>query len=305
MTEERAVLARTDGTGPAIDVGVVIAASPDAALESLHAFAEQLVEDAARVLGQATRAHWFFHHEDPFRLSSDEVRLAADFLDEASLRVVHGPYDLVLVVTDVGLMSRDHRVEAGLASEISQIAVLSTRKLLITPRGRPVRTLGSAEVRWNAAALALHLPGHLLGLTHHRRPGSVMSPFRFEEDRHSLPAFDEHCRRCLQRRIGRLPERETTGDGVLRSLAFHVASAFRNPREVLLPLWRSRAPLLPLSLPSLATAAVAPTFILLFTTEIWDVGLHMQNREAWVFGVLSILGATSSGSPRSSAPSEC
>jgi hypothetical protein len=206
--------------------------------------------------------------------------------------MVQGPYDLVLVVTDVGLMSRARQVEAGLPSEISQVAVISTRKLLVAPRGKPVRTLDSPEVRWNAATLALHLLGHLLGLRHHRRPGSVMSPFRFEEDRRSLPSFDAHCRECLRRRVAQLPERELSGGGALRSAAFHLSSALHNPREVLLPLWRSRAPLLPLSLPSLATAAVAPTFILLFTAEIWDVGLHMQDREAWVFGVLSILGAT-------------
>ena len=45
---------------------------------------------------------------------------------------------------------------------------------------------------------------------------------------------------------------------MLHGAPFHLGSAAYHPRDVLAPVLRNRAPLLPLALPGLATAAVAP-----------------------------------------------
>jgi predicted Zn-dependent protease len=272
-----------------INVGVLIARTPSVDLERMEEFARRVVRDTQPELEDATGARWAFHLEDPIRIADDESRRPSDFLDEASLRMVEGPYDLVLVITDVGVVSRRHQVVAGLASAVSHVAVVSTRKLLIAPRGKPVRALDSEAVRWNAAALALHLIGHLLGLEHGE---GAMAPFRFEEGRREAPRFGAGQRRRLQRRAAGLPEREHVGGGFFSTFGFHLTSAFRHPGQVFTPLVRNRAPLLPLSLPSLVTAAVAPTFILVFTAEIWDVGLNMPERVIWIFAALSILVST-------------
>lgn len=81
-------------------------------------------------------------------------------------------------------------------------------------------------------------------------------------------------------------------EAALAVLRFHLTSAARNPGQVLRAVWRSRAPLLPLSLPGLATAAVAPALILVFTAEIWDVGLHMADAVATSFAAAAVLAAT-------------
>jgi hypothetical protein len=80
--------------------------------------------------------------------------------------------------------------------------------------------------------------------------------------------------------------------GHLQRFAFHVRAALSHPRQVLLPLARNRAPLLPLSLPKLATAAVTPTLVLVFSAETWDVGVHMTSGVAGGFALLSVLAAT-------------
>jgi hypothetical protein len=53
----------------------------------------------------------------------------------------------------------------------------------------------------------------------------------------------------------------------------------------------SRAPLLPLSLPKLSTAALAPTLVIVFSAESWDVGFHMGNVTAALFAVVSVFTA--------------
>lgn len=274
-----------------VNVGILISHSPNASLADLEDFSGHLIRDINEQLIEATGVSWKFHIVEPTRLGDDSPRGPSNFLDEASLRMVEGPFDIVVVVTDVALYSRKRAVVAGLASPVSRIIVISTRKFLVTPREKPMRTLEAASVRWNAATLLLQLIGHLLGLNHNPKTGFVMSEFFFKEERRDIPPFETTERRQLKYLVRDAPEPELVGDGAFRALLFHLTSAVRNLGLIGAALWRNRAPLLPLNLPSLATAAVAPTFILIFTAEIWDVGLGMTTISTTVFCVLSIIAA--------------
>lgn len=276
---------------PVIDVGIMVAHSRHADRETLADFGRLMVEDGAEDLESASGLPWSFRDTEPVRLADGDPRRPSDFLDEASVRMVEGPYDVLLVVTDAPLVSRYERLVSGLASPVSRIVVVSTHKLLITPRDQPVRSLDSPSVRWNAAALWLHLIGHVLGLNH-GESGTVMEPFRFDADRRHLPSFTDESRERLRRRAANVPERETISRGPFRRLLFHLWSVARNPVSVFDPLVRNRAPLLPLSLPKLSTAAVAPTLVLVFSAETWDVGVHLTNADAAGFALASILAAT-------------
>lgn len=275
--------------GPTIEAGILVSHSPSADGDRLGQFARDLTETINGELRQATDVAWTFHFTERTRLSDDDARRPSDFLDEASLQMVEGPYDLVLVVTDVGLVSSRRSIVGGLASPASRVAVLSTRKLLLSPRGQAVRSLEDKAVRQNAATLLLHLIGHLLGL-HHTMGDGVMAPFTFEEDRQSTQ-YSTRARSALRQAASHFPEPVQEG-GILRRFLFHITSAVRDPLHILQFLWQNRAPFLALSLPRLATAAVAPTFILVFTAETWDVGVNMTNGSVAMFGVLSVLAAT-------------
>lgn len=285
--------ARGPRPDPEMNVGVLIAVGGFSPLADLQTFARGLADEVQPLLQRDTPLRWHFHFTEPSALGSDASRRPSDFLDSASLRMAEGPFDMVLVITDVPLNSRANRLEAGLASPTTRTAVLSTRKLTAASRDNALRALDAPAVRRNGAALLLHLLGHLLALPHRRQQsGSVMSPFRFDPDRHRPPAFSDTDLNTLRRHAETLPERELHGGNVFERLLFHLLMAARRPRALLMPLLRNRAILLPLSLPSLATAAVAPTLLLIFTAEIWDVGLGMSNRTVTLYAVLSIVAAT-------------
>lgn len=258
--------------------------------EPLRLFVRRLTDDAAAALEAATGVHWTFYPVTPDQLQDDAPRRPGDFLQEASLRMIEGPYDLVVVVTDAAVSSRANQVVAGLASRMARVVVISTRKLLAAPRGQPRRALEDDAVRWNAATLLVHLAGHLMGLRHHGG-GGVMEPFWFDEARTSVPPFRERPEQ-LHARAHHLLEREHHGGGVVSRLGFHLASAARHPALIAGTLLRNRALLLPLRLPTLATAAVAPSFVLLFTAEIWDAGLNLRNPVAAGFAAAAVLSTT-------------
>ncbi|WP_436911122.1 hypothetical protein [Halosimplex marinum] len=278
------------GDGPTVDVGVLPATASRVDPERLVAFTGQLAADAVDELAAATGATWRFYDEEPEPLSDPEPRRPSEFLDEAALRMVEGPYDLVVVVTDAPLLARDRSRVAGLASPLSRVAVVSTRRLRTSGRDRPRRPLDDPAVRYNGATVLLHQVGHLLGAGHDA-DGGVMAPYEFDPGRRSVPSFDADLRRRLERVATTVPEAEVASRSVADLVRFHLASAARNPRKLLGALATSRAPLLPLFLPKLSTAAVAPTLILVFSAETWDVGLNLGNGTAALFAVVSVLAA--------------
>lgn len=277
----------TEG-GPQIDIGVLVAHSPGGDIAALRSFAEQMAQDAAEELIAVTDAAWQVYRAEPDPLPDRTSRRPSEFLDEAAHHMVKRPYDLVVVVTDVALTSRGEKAVEGLASPLSRVVVISTRRLLRPPGRRPIRSLSAESVRWNAATLLVHLLGHVFGAQH---GDGVMEPFSFNPSRQRIPPFHADIEKHLRRSTTSIPEEEASR-GVIRSLAFHSLSLLRNPTTVLSTLLHSRAPLIPLSLPRLSTAAVTPTLILVFSAEAWDVGLNLSNAIAALFATASIVVAS-------------
>jgi len=325
----------------AVDVGVLVAHSPAADRAVLRSFARLVAGDGVTKLAAATDVSWTAHLVEPRPLSDVEPRRPSDFLDDAAHRMVDGPFDMVVVVTDVPLRSRTERRVPGLASPVSRIAVLSThsfrtlareaapvadgqgaagasarqdgKRLDAEPQGaegpaadraapdslpgerleaerlEERRVLETPAVRWNVATLFVHLIGHLLGAPHD--PGGVMAPFALEPGRRSIPAFDADVKRRLERIAAGVPEAEVASSGPLGLAWFHVLSLARNPDQVAAAVRESRAPLLSLSLPRLATAALTPTLILVFSAEAWDVGFHLGVPTTVLFASVSVLAA--------------
>ncbi|CAM3483626.1 hypothetical protein AEQU2_02592 [Aequorivita lipolytica] len=278
---------------PEMNIGILIEYSQKDLKDELKQFARQLITDVKVPLEQASGIPWTFDITDPSQLPTDKTHRPSDFLDDTSLRMVEGPYDLMLVITDVALATVKNRVDAGFLSSVARIAMISTRKLVTTGRKQPMLSLMDESVRYNAATLFLHLVGEILGLDSTNKGRSkIMSTYVFMADRKSVPTFTQAEIEQLKKENTQLPERELRGGSGLESLIFHLLMAFRHPKQLLKPLLRNRAILLPLSLPKLVTAAVAPSFILLFTAEIWDVGMNMPNSVAIMFAIMSIMGAS-------------
>ncbi|MFC7230970.1 hypothetical protein ACFQMM_05210 [Saliphagus sp. GCM10025308] len=287
------VAAECEGsTGLQVDVGVLVAHAPGTDPGRLQSFATQAAEDTVDELASVTDVTWRFYLEDAVPLADHDKRRPSEFLDRATHQMVEGPYDLILVVTDVPLVSSKERFVPGLASPLSRIAVVSTNNLRSAPRNEPRRSLEDDAVRWNTATLVVHLVGHMLGARHRDADGGVMEPFQFDPDRRAVPPFDADVERYLHRIAAELPAAEARPRGPIARLVFHAASAVRNPGRILQALGNSRAPLLPLSLPKLSTAALTPTLVIVFSAESWDVGFHMTNVTAALFAAVSIFTAT-------------
>lgn len=269
-----------------VEVGVMIAPSPQGA--GLEEFVAQLLADAAEPLQEASGRQWRFQRGERVELETDDNRRGADFVGDASLRLAEGSFDLMVVVTDAPLMSANDRLVSGVASPLTRICVLSTRQLRKPGRG-PDLPLDSPQVRWNAATLLLNLIGRVLGARPDANEGA-MARFVVDPNRARPEPF------IPPQEIRSLADRFTEGEyrvsGPLSSLWAHLRSILHDPPLLVHALVRNRAPLLPLRLPGLAAAALAPVFLLVFTAEFWDAGLGMSNTTAALYALVSICAAT-------------
>ncbi|TXD68285.1 hypothetical protein [Aequorivita lipolytica] len=150
---------------PEMNIGILIEYSKKELKDELKLFAEQLISDVKSPLQDATGIPWSFDITDPSQLATDKARRPSDFLDDTSLRMAEGPYDMMLVITDVALATVRNRVDAGFISTVARIAMISTRKLVTTGRKQPMLSLNDESVRYNAATLLLHLVGEIVGLS--------------------------------------------------------------------------------------------------------------------------------------------
>src|SRR5690606_6855092 len=102
----------------------------------------------------------------------------------------------------------------------------------------------------------------------------------------------ERERENLSKRAASFPERELWGGNALEGFIFHLLMAIRHPWEIFRTIIQNSSLLLSLSLPGLGTAAVASSFLLVFTAEMWDVGLNMGNGRMIGYAIISIIGAS-------------
>ncbi|HET8838643.1 MAG TPA: hypothetical protein VFM82_06565 [Flavobacteriaceae bacterium] len=274
-----------------INIGVFTTNGKGGNAEILASFTQEIITRVQDKLN-AISPNWFFDFTDSEQLESDNAREPSDFLDSASLRMAEGPYDLLIVVTDVPLKSRKNILQAGLYSKVARIIVISTRKLTTTGKKQSPLHLDQEIVKQNGEALLLHLIGHVFGLKHnHKEHDSVMSIIDFPSI--DFPTgFSQTEKRELQKNVPKGNEKILRKGNILQNFGFHLLMILQNPINFFEPIFRNKAFFLPLRLPGLATAAVAPGLLLVFTAEIWDVGFGMTNSTAIYFAVISIICAS-------------
>ncbi len=285
-----ATAATAEGTPAQVPLkaGLLVVHLPESDPAPLMKLAQAVAKHGEAELSRATGRPWTVAVPLPRALDEGGVHREGDFLSKGMTTMAQGLLDVVVVLTDSAVSARDKAIVHGSHSRTARVAVMSVRRLLEGEDGDAVRGLEDAGVEANAKALFLHLMGHMTGLVHQWEQGDVMAPFRFTPGRGEARFSDRQAKR-LKRKARKVPDQKVAAAGLLMSSVFHVISALRNLGEVVVPTLRARAFLLPLQMPTMATAALIPTIVLVFTAEIWDVAFHMPDRTAYAFAMAVVV----------------
>ncbi len=177
---------------------------------------------------------------------------------------LHRRLDLVLVFVPNELTPRNRIYVAGVPSSILEVAVLSSARFMDDPD--PARHL---------AGLALHLLGHLLGLSHEE--AGIMR-CTDEAELMEPEAYSQEARTQVLARLRRIADRRLEEQGLARlgRLRFWWRTWLADPLGILKDIFAYAPWRMPLYL-GRYTAATAVTVTFLFlSAEAWELGARLD-----------------------------
>ena len=205
-----------------------------------------------------------------------------DFLEIGFAEKLERDLPFLLIVTEVDLASSSLAYTIALPSPLTNIAVISTRRLDPGFWGDETDPERTAK---RLARLMLHSFGHLVSLHHERDTANVMYPLEGVEDLDRMgrltPPQLEQIVRVLPHEANERSAREGKAGFVCRTL-------LRNAGAIARAVMRANPLRLLTRMPTMLAAALSVIIVLLFSAETWDVAHAVTIPQIVLFSVVSL-----------------
>ena len=208
-----------------------------------------------------------------------------DFLEIAMAEKLERDLPFLLIVTEVDLASSSLAYTLALPSQLTNVAVLSTRRLRPSFWGdKPDDQVAARRL----AALMLHAFGHLVGLEHHPAPDNVMYPLEHVEDLDAMAALSEPQLGQIARTLPR-EARERSARHRKTRFVLHVL--FTDAGSIARAVIRANPLRLLTCMPTMLATALSVIVVLLFSAETWDVATAVAMPQVVLFSVMCLASA--------------
>ena len=208
-----------------------------------------------------------------------------DFLEIGLAEKLERRLPFLLITTEVDLASSSLAYTLALPSQLTNVAVISTKRLSPAFWGDPDDPERAAR---RLAALMLHSFGHLVALEHHPDPTNAMFlPGEVEDlDRMEALTPAQHAR--MARTLPREANERWTRDG---KLAFALTTLVRDAPGIARAVVRANPFRLMTKMPTMIAAALSVIVVLIFSAETWDVATAVSVPQVAGFSAMCLGGA--------------
>lgn len=213
---------------------------------------------------------------------------ALDFLRLGLSEKIERDIDFLLIVTEVDLAASRLSFALALPSQLTNIAVLSTRRLEPTRPGGEDPLRASPE---RLAALMSYSFGRIVNLSRVQDPDNVMHDFRAVKELDRMATLTRRQRETVVRNMP-VEARERVSERGKGTVRFVLQALAINVRGVLAGIVRANPFRLVVELPTMATAAMSVLIFLFFTPDMWDVASTVELYQLTIFSLLAHIGAT-------------
>ncbi len=197
----------------------------------------------------------------------------------------------LLIVTGVDLTASTLSYVVALPSQLTNVAVLSTKRLNPAFWGDPddervcIRRL---------AALLLHTFGHLLNLRHHPSTANAMYDFRRVEDLDAMVEFTGEQRERVEQNLPHEAHNATSPEkpSLLLRWRLSLRWTFGNFPSLTAAVVRANPFRLVTRLPTLLTTGLSVIIVLFFSPEGWDVASTIGTPQLAGFAFAAVAAAT-------------
>ena len=205
-----------------------------------------------------------------------------DFLEIGLAEKLERDLPFLLIVTEVDLSSSSLAYTLALPSQLTNIAVLSTRRLDPEFWGDPPDRSVAAN---RLAALMLHSLGHLLDLDHELDPTNVMYALEGVEDLDSMVELSDRQLELIGRVLPREAREKSTRK---RRLRFVARTLITDAPAIGRAIVKANPFRLLSKMPTMLAAALSVIVVLLFSAETWDVATAVSVPQIILFSVMCL-----------------
>ncbi|WP_420453504.1 hypothetical protein [Ilumatobacter sp.] len=194
----------------------------------------------------------------------------------------------LLIVTEVDLSATSVSFALALPSQLTNVGVISTRRLDPSFWGGESRIDTTVE---RLAALMLHTFGHLLNLDHSPDPTNVMYDLAQVEELDLMAGVTPDQSAEIARQLPREARERVSERGASR-WAFVLRALRRNAGAIASAVRRANPARMVGRLPTMLAAALSIVIVLFFSPEMWDVASTVEFYQLLIFALAAIIGST-------------
>ena len=205
-----------------------------------------------------------------------------DFLEIGLAEKLERDLPFLLIVTEVDLSSSSLAYTLALPSRLTNVAILSTRRLDPSFWGEQADLEKTAQ---RLAALMLHSFGHLVALHHEPDPTNAMYPLEGVEDLDRMKGLNATQLERIARVLPREANERSTRDG---KLAFVCRTLLRDAAPIARAVVQANPFRLLRRMPTMLAAAFSVIVVLLFGAETWDVAYAVTVPQIALFSVICL-----------------
>ena len=218
-----------------------------------------------------------------------------DFLQIGLAEKLERRVHFLLIVTEVDLSASTLSYTLALPSQLTNVAVASTKRLDPAFWGDDTGDAEADEalaVR-RLATLLLHSFGHLLNLSHSAEPENAMHDFAGVDGLDRMRGFSEAQREAMRRALPReAHERTSRARGAWGHAGFVLQTLGRDWRSIAAAVARANPLRLVTQLPTMVTAALSVLIFLFFTPDMWDVASTVDLYQIVIFSAVAVVAST-------------
>lgn len=208
-----------------------------------------------------------------------------DFLEIGLAEKLERDLPFLLIVTEVDLSSSSLAYTLALPSQLTNIAILSTRRL--SPEFWGDKADHDVAAR-RLAALMLHSFGHLVDLSHEADRDNVMYPLEGVED---LDRMTELSDRQIDTIARVLPIEAREKSTRKHRIRFVTRTLFGDAPAIARAIRRANPLRLLSKMPTMLATALSVIVVLLFGAETWDVATAVSIPQIALFSAMCLAAA--------------
>ena len=209
-----------------------------------------------------------------------------DFVQIGMTEKLERNIHFLLIVTEVDFAARNFSYTLALPSQLTNIAVISTKRL--NPKFWGGKDDEQISIQ-HLSTLLLHCFGHLLNLSHHKERTNVMYDFASVDALQTMRNLSDEQRSEMRKALPREAHERTNKNN---HFPFIIKTLVRDWKSITNSVIQANPFRLITRLPTMITAALSVIIVLFFSAEVWDVGSTIDLSQIILFSFVAVITST-------------